>query len=59
MRVMGLDYGTKTVGVAISDPVRAWFRGQHQLSELRPRELRQYNGKRRTSCAVPVRGLKN
>ena len=48
MRVMGLDYGTKTVGVAISDPLGLTARG-----------LRQYNGKRRTSCAVPVRGLKN
>ena len=47
MRIMGLDYGTKTVGVAISD--RTW-RSPHRGS-------RRYSGKKRISCERPVRRI--
>lgn len=30
MRVMGLDYGTKTVGVAISDPLGLTAQGEKE-----------------------------
>ena len=38
MRIMGLDYGTKTVGVALSDPLG-----------LRLRDWKRLNAKKRTS----------
>lgn len=48
MRKMGLDFGSKTVGVAISDPF---------LSRLR--ELRLYAGSLRISFARHWRELRN
>lgn len=41
MRIMGLDYGTKTVGVAISDALGLTAQG-----------IETFREKRKTSCAV-------
>ena len=44
MRVMGLDYGTKTVGVAISDPLGLTAQGIETIQ-------RKEENKRRRTCA--------
>ncbi len=48
MRIMGLDYGSKTVGVAISDPLG-----------ITAQAVETITGKMRISCARPVHGLRN
>ncbi len=39
MRIMGLDYGTKTVGVAISDPLGWTAQGIETIKRQDPRNL--------------------
>ena len=48
MRVMGLDFGSKTVGVAISDPLFVTAQGIEIIEE-----------KQRISCAIRCSELKN
>ena len=36
MRIMGLDYGSKTVGVAVSDPLGITAQGVERTSSERP-----------------------
>ena len=40
-RVMGLDYGTKTVGVAISDPLKLLAQGVETISRKEANKLRR------------------
>ena len=39
MRVLGLDYGTKTIGVAISDPLGWTAQGLETITRQDPRNL--------------------
>lgn len=48
MRIMGLDYGSKTVGVAVSDPLG-----------ITAQEWRLYAERTRTSSERPVRVSKH
>ena len=48
MRVMGLDFGSKTVGVAISDPLF-----------VTAQESKSSEEKKRISCAIRCSELKN
>lgn len=48
MRILGLDYGSKTVGVAVSDPLG-----------LTAQKIEQYGANRKTSCGVLLQELKN
>ena len=48
MRIMGLDFGSKTVGVAISDPLFVTAQG---IEIIRRKE--------ETSCARPFPGLRS
>ena len=41
MRILGLDYGTKTVGVAISDPLLITAQGREIIRRDKPTMLRQ------------------
>ena len=41
MRIMGLDYGTKTVGVAISDPLFVTAQPYETITRERPTQLRK------------------
>ncbi len=41
MRIMGLDYGSKTVGVAISDPLKLTAQGIETISRKEENKLRQ------------------
>lgn len=41
MRIMGLDFGTKTVGVAISDPLLIAAQGKEIIRRDKPSKLRQ------------------
>ena len=41
MRVMGLDYGTKTVGVAISDPLGLTAQGIETIQRKEENKLRR------------------
>ena len=41
MRIMGLDYGSKTVGVAISDPLRITAQGIEIIRREKETKLRQ------------------
>lgn len=41
MRIMGLDFGTKTVGVAISDPLLITAQGREIIRRDKPSKLRQ------------------
>ena len=41
MRVMGLDYGSKTVGVALSDPLLLTAQGLEIIRREREDKLRQ------------------
>ena len=41
MRIMGLDYGSKTVGVAISDPLLLTAQGKEIIRRERPDKLRR------------------
>lgn len=41
MRIMGLDYGNKTVGVAISDPLLLTAQGKEIIRRERANKLRQ------------------
>lgn len=41
MRILGLDYGTKTVGVAISDPLLITAQGREIIRRDKPTKLRQ------------------
>lgn len=41
MRIMGLDYGAKTVGVAISDPLRITAQGIEVIRRDRENKLRR------------------
>ena len=41
MRIMGLDFGTKTVGVAISDPLLITAQGKEIIRRDKPSKLRQ------------------
>jgi putative Holliday junction resolvase len=40
-RILGLDYGTKTVGVAVSDPLRITAQGVEIIRRKSPNKLRQ------------------
>lgn len=40
-RVLGLDYGTKTVGVAISDPLLLTAQGLEIIRREKPSKLRK------------------
>ena len=48
MRVMGLDFGSKTVGVAISDPLFVTAQG-----------IKSSEDKKIISCAIRCSDLKN
>lgn len=39
MRILGLDYGTKTIGVAISDPLGWTAQGLETITRVDPRNL--------------------
>ena len=41
MRIMGLDFGSKTVGVAISDPLLITAQGMEIIRRKEPNHLRQ------------------
>ena len=41
MRIMGLDFGTKTVGVAISDPLLITAQGKEIVRREKPDKLRK------------------
>lgn len=41
MRIMGLDYGSKTVGVAVSDPLLLTAQGKEIIRRERHNKLRQ------------------
>ena len=41
MRVLGLDYGAKTVGVAVSDPLGLTAQGVEIIRRQRETKLRQ------------------
>ncbi len=41
MRIMGLDYGTKTVGVAISDPLLLTAQPYETITRENPKQLRK------------------
>lgn len=41
MRIMGLDFGTKTVGVAVSDPTGLIARGLETITRREDNKLRQ------------------
>ena len=41
MRIMGLDYGTKTVGVAVSDPLGITAQGVETIERKAENKLRQ------------------
>lgn len=41
MRIMGLDFGSRTVGVAISDPLLITAQGKEIIRRDRPDKLRQ------------------
>ena len=46
MRILGLDYGTKTVGVAVSDPLGITAQGLETI------ERREENKLRRTCARI-------
>ena len=48
MRIMGLDYGSKTVGVAISDPLGLTAQGIDYLQERREQASPDFGTDRRT-----------
>ena len=48
MRIMGLDYGSKTVGVAISDPLLMTAQGIEIIRRESEKRLRKTLGDRRT-----------
>ncbi|MDD6037593.1 MAG: Holliday junction resolvase RuvX [bacterium] len=41
MRIMGLDFGSKTVGVAVSDPLKITAQGVEIIRRKSPNKLRQ------------------
>lgn len=41
MRIMGLDFGSKTVGVAVSDPLKITAQGVEIVRRKSPNKLRQ------------------
>ena len=41
MRIMGLDFGSKTVGVAVSDPLLVTAQGVETIFRKSPAKLRQ------------------
>ena len=41
MRIMGLDYGTKTVGVALSDPLGITAQGLETIERKEENKLRR------------------
>ena len=41
MRILGLDYGTKTVGVAVSDPLMLTAQGVEIIRRKEENKLRQ------------------
>ena len=41
MRILGLDYGSKTVGVAVSDPLGITAQGVETISRKNEDKLRQ------------------
>ena len=41
MRIMGLDYGSKTVGVAVSDPLKVTAQGIETIQRKSEGKLRQ------------------
>ncbi len=41
MRIMGLDFGSKTVGVAVSDPLFLTAQGVETIRRSSPKKLRQ------------------
>ncbi len=41
MRIMGLDYGSKTVGVAVSDPLRITAQGIETITRREENKLRK------------------
>ena len=41
MRIMGLDFGSKTVGVAVSDPLGITAQGVEIVRRKSPNKLRQ------------------
>ena len=41
MRIMGLDYGSKTVGVAVSDPLRITAQGIETITRKEENKLRR------------------
>jgi len=41
MRILGLDYGTKTVGVAVSDPLMLTAQGLEIIRRKEENKLRQ------------------
>ena len=50
MRVMGLDFGAKTVGVAISDPLGLTAQGVETITRTQENKLRKTLAKDRDSC---------
>ena len=41
MRILGLDYGTKTVGIAVSDPLMLTAQGVEIIRRKEENKLRQ------------------
>ena len=50
MRIMGLDYGTKTVGVAVSDPLGLTAQGIETIHRKAENKLRQTLARIETLC---------
>lgn len=50
MRIMGLDFGSKTVGVAISDPLLLTAQGKEIIRRKSPTKLRQTLARIETLC---------
>ncbi|MBE5891417.1 MAG: Holliday junction resolvase RuvX [Lachnospiraceae bacterium] len=51
MRILGLDYGSKTVGVAVSDPLGITAQGLEIINRKSPSKLRQTLARIEELCA--------
>ena len=52
MRILGLDFGSKTVGVAVSDPLGITAQGVEIITRKSPGKLRQTLARIEELCAT-------
>ena len=52
MRILGLDFGSKTVGVAVSDPLGITAQGVEIITRKSPGKLRQTLARIEELCAI-------